>query len=167
MALAAVFFAFGVAFLLIPGKLAGYVDLEAKSRLALIELRAFYGGLELGFAVFLGIAALRKSWHVPALVCALLTLVGVAGARVYGISVEGSPGAFVYLLLATELAGVIAATFGLSQARKAAKAAPTAEEVDGAMAELGAPSPLARGKAGRADKTARILERTEKLRLDE
>lgn len=171
LALAAVFVAFGVAFLFAPAKLAAYVDLEAKSRLALIELRAFYGGLELGFGLFLGIAAMRKSWQVPALMAALLSLLGVAGARIYGISVEGNPGFLVFVLLATEIAGVVAATWGLSQARKASKAGASASDVESAMAELNAPSPLGKkptaGKTRAVDRTQRIIERTEKLRLDD
>jgi hypothetical protein len=166
--LAAGFVAFGVAFLLSPAKLAAYVDLEAKGRAALVELRAFYGGLETGFGVFLAVAALRRAWQVPALVAALLSLVGVVAARIYGLSVEGSAGALIYVFLAIEIAGVIAATWGLSQARRAEKAGPSDKDMESALAELDAAPPL---KKSAIDKTRPIertkrIDKTEKIRTD-
>ncbi len=118
LAIAAGFVANGVAFLFAPGKLAGLVDLTAGSKAALVELRAFYGGIELGLGAFFAIAALKKEWQVPSLAAALLALAGVAGARIYGISVEGSAGALIYLLLAIEVAGAVLAAVGLVQAKR-------------------------------------------------
>jgi len=168
LVLAAGFVAFGVAVWLSPAKLAAYVELEAKGRAALVELRAFYGGLEAGFGVFLAVAALRKSWQVPALVATLLSLVGVVAARIYGLSVEGSAGALIYALLAVEVAGVVAATWGLAQARRAQKAGPSDRDMDQALAELDAAPPVKKSiveKTRPIERTKRI-EKTEKLRVD-
>ena len=120
LGLAAGYVAFGVAFLLAPAKMAAYVDLGVTSHVALIELRAFYGGIELGLGCFLAIAAVRKEWHAPGLLAALLSLLGIAAARVYGISREGSASFLIYVFLAIEVAGVLAAGWGLVDNRRPA-----------------------------------------------
>ena len=91
LARAASFIAFGVAFLLAPQKLAAYADLSTTSRLGLVELRAFYGGVQIGLGVFLAVAAMRREWQLPGLLCALLSLLGVFGARIYALTAEGCP----------------------------------------------------------------------------
>jgi hypothetical protein len=118
LGIAAGYVAFGVAFLLAPAKMAGYFELGASSRIALMELRAFYGGIELGLGAFLAITALRKSWHSAGLLAALLSLLGIASARVYAISLEGSASFVIYAALLIEVFGVLAAGFGLVDARK-------------------------------------------------
>jgi hypothetical protein len=131
LALAAGFVAFGVAFLLAPAKVAAVADLTTHGKNGLIELRAFYGGIELGLGLFFGVSALRPAWHVPALWAAFLTLGGVVGARIYGISVEGSAGAMIYVFLAVEIAGLCLAVFGLAKTQKKSeesKAAPSLVE---------------------------------------
>lgn len=164
LALSAAFVAFGVAFLIHPGKLAAYVDIEAKTRLALIELRAFYGGLELGFGVFLAAAALRSAWQSPALVAAILMLAGVVGGRIYGITVEGVPGPFVFVLLLLELAGLVAAIFGLSQARRA-QAEVSGAELDKSIRELESDKTIL-DKTRPIERT-RVIDKTEKLSLSD
>ena len=128
LALAASFIAFGVAFLLAPQKLAAYADLSTTSRLGLVELRAFYGGVQIGLGVFLAVAAMRREWQLPGLVCALLSLLGVFGARIYALTAEGWPGAMVLVFLAIELAGVVAAGFGLMKIKQS-PGEPGADEV--------------------------------------
>lgn len=118
LALAASFVAFGVAFLLSPAKLAELAGLSAPGKLGLIELRAFYGGLEIGLGVFLAVTAMRRDWQLPGLLAALLSLIGVVAARIYGMTVEGWPGATVLVFLALELGGVVLAGFGLMRIRK-------------------------------------------------
>ncbi len=118
LALSAAFVAFGVAFLLAPTKLAAFAGITAAGKLGSIELRAFYGGIEIGLGIFLAVTAMRREWQLPGLLCALLSLLGVAAARIYGMTVEGWPGATVLLFLAIELAGVVAAGFGLMRMKK-------------------------------------------------
>lgn len=118
LALSAGFIAFGVAFLLAPAKLAAYADISTTSRLGLIELRAFFGGIEIGLGVFLAVTAMRREWQIPGLLCALLSLLGVFGARIYAMTVEGWPGVTVLALLAIELAGIVLAGFGLMRIRQ-------------------------------------------------
>ncbi len=118
LTIAAVFVAFGVAFLLAPDKLGSYVDLSASVNTGRTELRAVYGGLELGLGVFFALSALRKNWHVPALVAALLAFIGLAGARIYGISVEGGASIITVLTLLSEIAGAVASAWALVRTRK-------------------------------------------------
>jgi hypothetical protein len=58
---AAVLAAYGVVFLLSPAVLGGLVGLGFEDPNAFVEIRAFYGGLELGLAAFLLWAALRPA----------------------------------------------------------------------------------------------------------
>lgn len=118
LGLSAAFVAFGVAFLLAPAKLAAFADVSTTSKLGLVELRAFYGGIEIGLGVFLAVTAMRREWQLPGLLCALLSLLGVAVARIYAMTAEGWPGATVLLFLAIELAGVVAAGFGLMRIKR-------------------------------------------------
>jgi hypothetical protein len=159
LAIGAGFVAFGVAFLLAPAKVAGFADLSTTGKNGLIELRAFYGGIELGLGAYFAIAALRSSWHVPALWAAFMAMLGVVGARIYGISVEGSAGAMIYVFLAVEIAALVLAVFGLAKTRQAAE-----PDVDKALAELEEKSPLGRVEKTKPIERTKVIEKT--MRLD-
>ncbi len=96
---------FGVWALLSPVSLAKLVHFSLDTPGAVTEIRAFYGGLEIGFAIFL-IAAV---FYRPLIPGALLALTAVAGgiglARIAGILADGSGSAFMYSALVWELAG--------------------------------------------------------------
>ncbi|MFO0565552.1 MAG: DUF4345 domain-containing protein [Polyangiaceae bacterium] len=149
LALAAGYVAFGVAALLAPQKLAAFADLGTVSKLGLIELRAFYGGIEIGLGVFLAVTAMRKEWQLPGLLAALLSLLGIASARVYGMTVEGWPGISVLLFLAIEVAGVVLAGIGLARVRKA----PETDALEDDIAAL-------RGDEARLVEKTRPIDRT-------
>jgi len=163
LGLSAAYVVFGVAFLLAPAKMAGLVDLTTTTKTGLIELRAFYGGVELGLGAFLALAATRREWYAPALVAALMSFLGIAGARIYGISVDGIPGALVFLLLALEVAGVVAATWGLVQLKKGDETKADTLETDidelrqASKPELVAPKPKP------IEKTKPLIDRTIRL----
>lgn len=55
----------------------------------LIDTRAFYGGFELMFGVFLLVAAFKPTWHVPTLTMLVLVSVGITVGRFAGLSIEG------------------------------------------------------------------------------
>jgi hypothetical protein len=78
------FLGFGLAFLLNPSGMTEGLDIALPTLRAEIEIRAFYGGLEIGFAVFLALAAGRPTWRQPALVATTLVLGGTAATRVVG-----------------------------------------------------------------------------------
>ncbi|MFT6400156.1 MAG: hypothetical protein ACJAYU_004926 [Bradymonadia bacterium] len=83
------FLGFGLAFLLWPSAMTADLDITLPTARADIEIRAFYGGLELGFGAFLLLAARRHSWQVPALVGAAMLLGGAGTTRVVGQLLEG------------------------------------------------------------------------------
>lgn len=99
--LALVFLGLGVWFLLDPGagKLVGLVPSEGTGR---AELRAMYGGLDLGIGAFLAWGAARQSWARPALAFGALALLGLALGRAVGIALDQPDGVMVRLI-ASEL----------------------------------------------------------------
>lgn len=74
-----VFGGFGVALFVSPDLLATVGVEIARRPAGAVELRAFYGGLELGMAAFFLLAAAREAWHRPGLFVQVLAL-GGAGA---------------------------------------------------------------------------------------
>lgn len=97
---------FGVWLLLRPAALAA-VDIPADSANARAEIRAMYGGFELGIAAFLGFCLLRPEWTEPGLWFQLLALGGLALGRLVGISVErGGVRRLLWLFAVVELVGV-------------------------------------------------------------
>jgi hypothetical protein len=149
---AAVFIAFGVAFLIAPVKVGGWLDLTPSVNTGRTELRAFYGGLELGWGAFFTVAALRKNWHVPALVAALFGYVGLVGARIYGISAEASASMVTVLALLSEVAGATVTAWALVKTRS-----PELAPVDDLDSKF---------KALEADMGPRKIERTKALRVE-
>jgi Domain of unknown function (DUF4345) len=106
---ALVLFAYAVGFVLDPALLGRLVGLAFEDANAFVEIRAFYGGLELGLAGFLAFAAFRTAHTRTALVlfaCAF----GAAGlARLAGIVEYGFTGPSQPLVAAIELAGAVVA----------------------------------------------------------
>jgi hypothetical protein len=113
---ALVLLGFGMAVLLDPAVLrsAGVVAPEAAGA---VELRAFYGGLELGLAAFLLLALRRPEWYVPALAMQVLALGGVATARLIGIVLTPTSEALVFASLLVEAAGAALGIVALRRLR--------------------------------------------------
>ncbi len=111
------FAAAGLAFLLAPASMAAQVDLLAGSPTALTDIRAIYGGLELGLACYLGLL-LRRSERDPAqlelgLRAAIFALMGMALARLLGVALDGPQRAITWLLWSGELVGALLCGIGL------------------------------------------------------
>lgn len=112
---------FGTMLLVWPERLGG-VGLEVDSALARIEVRGFYGGLELGIAAFLAWGArsdvaerLRSCLRLAA-----LGLGGTAAGRLVGIALEnGSTTAQMWSFVALELLGTSLAIAALVRLRNA------------------------------------------------
>ena len=72
-------------------------------------MRTFYGGLELGLAVFLGLCAARTGWVVTGLTATTLVYAGIILARVLGMALDGSADGFLLKIFGVEaLTGVLA-----------------------------------------------------------
>jgi len=111
------YLAFGVAFLAAPTRLGGWVHLGVDHPVARTELRAFYGGLEIGLAVFLLLCARRPGWVAAGLLAAALVLGCTAAARIVGMMVDRSTGTTLVAILLVEAAFAVAAAAALVVAR--------------------------------------------------
>ena len=95
---------FGLVLLIAPGVL-GLIGVEIGRPAGAVELRAFYGGLELGMAVFFAAAVMRPGWWRPALVVQVLAIGGAALGRLFAVVIGGGGEPLVYALMAAEAAG--------------------------------------------------------------
>ena len=109
---AAVFLAFGAAFLAAPAQLAGWLDVELGSPSALADVRAMYGGLSLACGLLFVFGLRRESWFMPSLFLVMTTSAGLALGRSYSMLVSGVPGPLVLALLATEVGSFAWALLG-------------------------------------------------------
>ena len=111
------YLAFGVAFVIAPAKLGGWVHLGVAHPVARTELRAFYGGLEIGLAVFLLLCVRRPGWVAPGLLASALAFGCTAAARIVGMVVDRSAGTTAVAILLVEAAFAVASAVALVRAR--------------------------------------------------
>ncbi|HEX8830461.1 MAG TPA: DUF4345 family protein [Longimicrobium sp.] len=97
---------FGAALLVRPSLLA-VVGVELTRPAAATEIRAFYGGLELGLAAFFIAATRHSAWLRPALFAQAVALGGIVAARLVGIMVDGSAEPMILGFAAVEGAGAL------------------------------------------------------------
>jgi Domain of unknown function (DUF4345) len=115
--LAALAFAgFGVALLVRP-TLLGTLGIELGGAAAVTEIRAFYGGLELGLAAFFAVASTRDAWLRPALFAQATALGATVLARLVGLVLDGSAQPLILLFAAVEGAGALLAVAALRTSR--------------------------------------------------
>ena len=100
----------GLAFLVAPGAMATLVGITLADATSVADIRAVYGGLQLGCAAFLGYAATRNAWVQPALALQIATFGGLCLARIVSYAIAGLPSTLGYLLHAGEILGL---AFGL------------------------------------------------------
>lgn len=103
----AVFLGFGIAFLVAPQTLLGPLDIELGSTAAHVEIRAMYGGLELGIAAFVAWTWFRGGDRRQVFALSGLALGGLAVVRAVGLFLVGLHPLLVQLLV-SELIGVAA-----------------------------------------------------------
>lgn len=95
--------AYGVWFLIAPDALARLVGLEFTSPNAPVEIRSFYGGLELGLAAFLLVCARRPALRDAGLLLGGLAFSLAGAARLLGVAQYGFAGPSQPLVGAIEL----------------------------------------------------------------
>lgn len=78
------------------------VELNINSVSALNELRANYGGLQIGIGLFLLAGLCCKTMTRPALLAQALIVGGLAAGRLVSIALDGQPNAFVQALVVLE-----------------------------------------------------------------
>ena len=118
---ALVFGCFGAWLFFWPQALA-LVDVELTTPAARIEIRAFYGGLELGLACFFAVAATRSRWYEAALFTQAAALGGMAAARLLGMLIEAVASPTLLMLLAAESGGSLLGIVALARLRSRAGA---------------------------------------------
>ncbi len=96
----------GGAFLLYPGFMAGFVDLSLPTATAKSDIRALFGGLEVGVGVALLIFASVPGWLGPGLVAQIASFAGLVTARLLSLSLDGVPGVIGLALLSAEVAAL-------------------------------------------------------------
>lgn len=78
------------------------VELNINTVSALNELRANYGGLQIGMGLFLLVGLCCKNYVRPALLAEALIVGGLAVGRLVSIALDGQPNAFVQGLIVLE-----------------------------------------------------------------
>ena len=110
------FLGFGLWLLTDPAALAK-VGIQATSKVGTVELRAFYGGMELGLGIFLAMCLWRPEWQSAGLWLVLLANGGAGLARLLGVFLSGAAlGGYLGWALLWELG--FAALSGLALALK-------------------------------------------------
>jgi hypothetical protein len=122
---AAVFIGIGVVFLFAPVEWARVVEIELPTPVSRTDLRATYGGFDLGFGVFLALCALRPAWIRPGLAAMAIALAGFAGGRAYGILVDGCPTMLMPSFALMEASGSILAFLAYRRAAPGAGGTPS------------------------------------------
>ncbi len=97
------FLGFGLACLIAPLAVLGAVDVVVSGPIAATEIRAFYGGLEIGLGALLIAAALQPAQQRPGLWLGFAAYGGIGFARLAGILIDSASSTFLWAALATEL----------------------------------------------------------------
>ncbi len=111
------FLAIGIAFLMTPESMAAHIGITLEAVSAKSDIRAVYGGLDTGLGVFFLACAGRRSWVGPGLFAAMLCFVGLVAGRITSLTMDGAPGALVFLLFGSELLGAVGSAWGLFSLR--------------------------------------------------
>ena len=122
--LGVIFAGFGVAFLLWPSQMAMRVGIPLVTMAGTTDVRALYGGLEIGLGVFFAIAAASRAWRVPGLLAAFCALAGMGLARALGIALDGGPAPRNGALLGSEISGAAFALVALILERRGSRSGP-------------------------------------------
>ncbi len=95
---------FGGAFLFFPLGTLSLTGIVIEGPLAAVEIRAFYGGLEVALGLAVAWCALRRTRWKDGLGLTVLVFSGIGLARLFGMMVEGVFSLFLIFALLVELA---------------------------------------------------------------
>ncbi|RME45319.1 MAG: DUF4345 domain-containing protein, partial [Deltaproteobacteria bacterium] len=93
----------GFLFLFAPVTMGRWILLSVPSAAAAIEIRAFYGGLEVGLGAFLLYCGNRPATVIVGLVAMTLCTGGILVGRLTGIFLDGSPEKMTLVSMIVEL----------------------------------------------------------------
>lgn len=86
----AALFVLGLAYFIRPEEMASFSGALLMGSAAVTEVRAYYGGLQLGLAAYLAMALLRQDLLRPALILLVLLYSVLALARAAGLWLDGT-----------------------------------------------------------------------------
>ncbi len=99
------FLGFGVAFAACPTEMAAVVEIDATSPMARADIRAMYGGLEIGIGLILALCATRDRHVVHGVLLSTLALAAMASMRGLGVLCDAEQPPLTYLLWLSEIFG--------------------------------------------------------------
>ena len=99
---ALIFVFFGAWLFAVPTALEA-IGIQLTTPEAFIDIRATYGGLELGLAAFLLVAQARPAWHSAAMLLSALCVGGFGLGRLSGIVIEGQGTPLMWFFLGLEV----------------------------------------------------------------
>ncbi len=118
LALAAVcLLGFGILMLIAPAGVLAGLGITLGTPEAVTEIRAFYGGLEIGLGLALGFCLIQPGMLRQGLALSSLCYGTVALARLVGMLVDGSGGTFLLSALALEIGLCVASGWALRRSR--------------------------------------------------
>jgi len=114
---------FGVWYLLAPGFLLDAAGFEPVAPAGRTDVRATYGGFQLGLGAFLLWAAAEESRVRTALVLVVLSIGAVGLSRSVGLVLDGSPNPFHVAGLTTEISLTLLTVYAIRRAGEPGAAA--------------------------------------------
>lgn len=97
------FLAFGAWMLVAPQAAMAMVGIALPNGAPTTEIRAFYGGLELGLGALLLAAVHKVQYHRAGLVLGCVSYGSIALARALGMLIDGGTSTFLWVALAVEV----------------------------------------------------------------
>ena len=122
------FLGFGLVGLFSPQTLADPIGYILSTLSAYIEVRAFYGGYEIGTALFLLICAAKREWVRIGLLASVLMIGGTMGGRTLGFIVDGNPSTVMRVVLALEVVAALVSAVALRTSAAPPSAPPIVSE---------------------------------------
>jgi hypothetical protein len=107
---ALVWLPYGIYCFLVPHSLADAAGVVSSSPTGSTELRAMYGGLQVGIGLLAGIGVVRASLRRPALVALAFLTGGLVTTRLFGAALDGGVSSYTATAVAFELTSVVFAS---------------------------------------------------------
>ena len=105
---AVVFLTYGLGFMFFPNDLSFYVtDTVPTTESGLIDMRATYGGMSLGFGMLLVLMSRNSKLYPIGTMASIIIVGGMALGRIVGMIEDGSPNTMMYIYLALEVVVVM------------------------------------------------------------
>jgi len=117
-----VFLLYGIGFIFFPETFSLYVtDAVPNTKSGLIDMRATYGGMSIGFAVLLLLISQDSKIFMLGVKAIILIVGGMALGRITGMIIDGSPNTLMYIYLLLEIIVVIIGLKLLMKTNKVSK----------------------------------------------